>query len=112
MAKSLNEIIAGMEAELAELKDLQKRLAEVGQQLTGNQSITDRKQLFSGDKIRINGAFGTGLGQEGSQHQAGIYTVELVEPENYDGELTVLLAEASWIEFETIAKEVGISIVR
>lgn len=112
MAKSLNEIIAGMEAELAELKDLQKRLAEVGQQLTGIQSITDRKQLFSGDKIRINGAFGTGLGQEGSQHPAGIYTVELVEPENYDGELSVLLAEANWIEFETIAKEVGISIVR
>lgn len=112
MAKSLLEIIAGMEAELQELKDLQKRLAQVGGQLTGIQSVTDRKHLFSGDKIRINGAFGTGLGQEGSQHKAGVYTVELVEPEDYDGELTVCLREASWIEFETIAKEVGITTVR
>lgn len=112
MAKSLIEIIAGMEAELAELKDLQKRLAEVGGQLTGVQSIVDRHSLFSGDKIRINGDFGCGLDQDGSQHPAGIYTVELIEPADYDGELTVMLREASWIEFETIAKEVGISIVR
>lgn len=112
MAKSLAEIIAGMEAELLELKDLQKRLEGLGHQLIGTQTVLTRNALFTGDKIRIHGKFGTGLGGAGSKHEAGVYTVQLVEPADYDGELTVCLQEANWIEFETIAKEVGVSIVR
>lgn len=117
MAKSLVEIIAGMEAELSELKALQKRLESVGQQLVGDQTLTKtaltRGDLFSGDKINIHGTFGIGFQEDHARgdQEAGVYTVELVEPDHYGGCLTVHLKGLGWIEFETIAKEVGISIV-
>ncbi|WYV99139.1 hypothetical protein Amme3_00143 [Pseudomonas phage vB_PpuM-Amme-3] len=108
MAKSLVEIIASVEAELAELKALQKRLEEVGAQLTGVRSVMSRADLRVGDKIRINGSFGIGLDQDGRKFEEGVYTVEAVEPDHYDGVLSVLLEEAGWVDYETIAKEIGI----
>lgn len=98
------------------LATIQKKLAElqndiatlIGEKINVNVSvslteehITSFTQLKEEDVIRVSA--------NGSDVKAGTYTVLIVEPEDYDGGLTVYLVGEGWVFFDDLAQAVTVT---
>lgn len=97
---AIQKKLAELQNDIATLIGEQKINVNVSVSLT-EEHITSFTQLKEEDVIRVSA--------NGSDVKAGTYTVLLVEPEDYDGGLTVYLVGEGWVFFDDLAQAVTVT---